>query len=748
MKKFLTILSLTLWLAVATALAQKAPKVSLTLSGGGAKGLAHIGILKAIDSAGLRIDLLTGTSMGSIVAGAYAAGYSADSIEIIARNLDWKTLLSNMVSMRSFIMEEKSEYGKYAIELPIKDKALKLPKGFLESQELWMKLEEIFFPVHDIKNFDKLSIPFRCVATDLATGKPKVFSSGNLVTAIRASMAIPGVFSPVDLDGHRYVDGAVVRNFPVKDALDMGAEYTIGVSVSQPVKNAAELDDATKVLGHVIFINEEKDRQEEAKLCNILIEVPIGDFSSGSFAKADDIVDLGIETGRKFYPAFKKLADSLRTLEPGYAHRSQRLPVTAQYTFNAIEVKGIKKSMHPSFMEQVNAQTNAPYTAQDLIRRSRNAYAYRMYNSITYDVLPDSTGGRKLLYDVKPDPSGIFKAAINYNTFAGISLTLNATARNLLSPFSRSLLSVSIGDNFRGMAEHLQMFGYRNPLSNRTQVYVELQELPTYDADFNRTGLYKQRYYLIDNQFLNSGKRKWSAGLGVRWEYLQAVPEIQKGLYFDGRNHFLSAYTQFAYNTLDKPFFASKGTKIDIWAGYVFGLKPSFNFYIDDNFAGDLNTDPIDFGNYARLLGKIDHTAPISNRLAGILKAQACINFGPKSSLLNNFTLGGMNYMMRNQAVFAGPREGQIITESLSSLLAGLRWRVVSDLYATISANAAVYDFVSKTSFSTATSWIGGGGLTLGYNLPIGPLEWTVMYTPKVGGVHTYINIGFPFKTQ
>jgi hypothetical protein len=277
---------------------------------------------------------------------------------------------------------------------------------------------------------------------------------------------------------------------------------------------------------------------------------------------------------------------------------------------------------------------------------------------------------------------------------------------------------------------------------------MELQELPTYDAGFNTTGLYKQRYYLVDNQFVNSGKRKWSAGLGIRWEYVQASPEIQKGLYFDGRNHFFSAYTQFGFNTFDKPFFASKGTKIDIWAGYVFGLKPSFNFYIDNNFIGDLNSDPIAYGNYPRLLAKIDHTAPFGDRVAGIVKAQAGINFGSKSSLLNNFTLGGMNYMMRNQAVFAGPREGQIMTESLTSLQAGLRWRVVSDLYATISANAAVYDFVSKTSFSTATSWIGGGGLTLGYNLPIGPFEWTVMYTGKVGGVRSYLNIGFPFRTQ
>src|SRR3954468_20795424 len=127
------------------------PKIGLVLSGGGAKGLAHIGILKAIDSAGLKIDYVTGTSMGSIMGGLYAVGYSADTIEAMARSIDWDLLLSNQSGLRTLTMEEKREYGKYAIELPWGGKNFLLPTGVLEGQELWLKLAEVFSPVADIK---------------------------------------------------------------------------------------------------------------------------------------------------------------------------------------------------------------------------------------------------------------------------------------------------------------------------------------------------------------------------------------------------------------------------------------------------------------------------------------------------------------------------------------------------------------------------------------------------------------------
>lgn len=190
------------------------PKLGLTLSGGGAKGLAHIGILKAIDSAGLKIDYVTGTSMGAIIGGLYAIGYSGDSIEKIAKRIDWDLVLSNQYPLRDIIMQEKSEYYKYDIELPWVNHWFRLSTGVLEAQELWIKFSELFYPVYRTKKFDQYSIPFKCIGTDISNGEAVAIDSGEIISAVRASMAIPSLFTAVEYDGKKLVDGGIVRNFP------------------------------------------------------------------------------------------------------------------------------------------------------------------------------------------------------------------------------------------------------------------------------------------------------------------------------------------------------------------------------------------------------------------------------------------------------------------------------------------------------------------------------------------------------
>ena len=209
-----------LLISIASAIAQQSstrPKIGVTLSGGGAKGFAHIGILQAIDSAGLKVDYITGTSMGSVVGGLYASGYSGNNIETIARELDWNVLFSTAPQLNAIGIEEKDEFNKYALELPFEHGKFKIGKGIIEGQELWLKFAELFYPVYNIRDFSQLPIPFKCIGTDLSTGDAVVMGEGNIITCIRASMAIPAVFTPVQYQGKTLVDGGVVNNFPVMD---------------------------------------------------------------------------------------------------------------------------------------------------------------------------------------------------------------------------------------------------------------------------------------------------------------------------------------------------------------------------------------------------------------------------------------------------------------------------------------------------------------------------------------------------
>src|SRR6185369_8900311 len=301
-------------------------RIGLTLSGGGAKGIFHIGILQAIDSAELNIDYITGTSMGSIMGALYAAGYSGKDLEKIAREMDWLGLFSGKPLYQHVNVDEKSEFDQYALEVPLEKHKVKMGTGLIEGQEIWLKFQELFLPVYNVKDFSKFSIPFKCVATDVSTGKAVVLDRGEIVTAIRASMAIPSVFTAIDYKDTKLVDGGVVRNFPVKDAIAMGADYTIGVNLSQGLLTADKLNSPVDILMQVGFYKDADDFQGQRKACNILIEPAVEDYSAASFGSADDLIRIGKESGRKYYPQFKKLADSLRAINPGYTFRKNRLP--------------------------------------------------------------------------------------------------------------------------------------------------------------------------------------------------------------------------------------------------------------------------------------------------------------------------------------------------------------------------------------------------------------------------------------
>src|SRR4051794_15363560 len=273
------------------------PKIGVTLSGGGAKGLAHIGILEAIDSAGLKVDYITGTSMGSVVGGLYAAGYSADTIEAIARTLDWDLLFSSAPQISAISIEEKDEFNKYAVEIPFQHGKFRLGKGIIEGQELWLKFAELFQSVYNITDFNKLSIPFACIGTDLATGNAVVMNQGNIITSIRASMAIPAVFTPVQYDDKTLVDGGIVNNFPVLDAKKMGADIVIGVNLNKGLEKAEDLISSLDILMQLAFFKDAADFEKNRLQCDIYITPDLLGNSAGSFDNSDSIIDIGKKYG-------------------------------------------------------------------------------------------------------------------------------------------------------------------------------------------------------------------------------------------------------------------------------------------------------------------------------------------------------------------------------------------------------------------------------------------------------------------
>lgn len=740
-----------LWAIPETAFPQTPgrPKIGLTLSGGGAKGLAHIGLLKAIDSAGLKVDYLTGTSMGAVVGAMYAIGYSGAEIEAIARTTDWDLLLSNQVALRNLTMEEKRNHGKYPLEFAFKEGRPQLPAGVLAGQELWLKLAKVYFPAHNQPDFNRFPIPFKCIATDIAKGEGVVLDSGNLAMAVRASMAIPTVFTAVDINGRRLVDGSIIRNFPVEDVRKMGADFVIGSTVSGGLATKEELKSLVDVLFQLAFLKEAEDYKKQVPLCDIFIQQPIDNFSTGSFGDAGAIIDSGIAEGARRFAQIKSLADSIngRWGAQPLAHERPLKAKDSVY-ITALEVNGLEKTTLPEFRNNTGFEIHKFYTDSTLNTLIRKAAGSRSYQSIYYSLQPTAadSSSKKIVFDLIENPSSHTQLGINYNSFAGISLLLNLTGRNVLFPYSKSSLTLNIGENMRAKAEHAQYYSYIQNVGLFTKAQFESFKTNTF-TDGQRNGQYRQLYFLGESKAMYTGNRNFDYGIGGRYEHIHFKPLVQTAADVRGKNAFFSFFGQANVNTLDQYSYPNSGVRICLEGAQVFRQSPRVDF----EAFGTATPPPSDSNRYTetdgyqRLVLHAEAYRKIHPKWVVQGQLQSGINFNTTGSLANNFQLGGLTRTMRNQILFAGAEEGTESTPSVIALSLGLRYRFAKDFYALLRTNGAVYDFLGSGGSWNAKKFLSGHALTLAYNSTLGPIEISVAYRDRDRKVLTYVNLGIPF---
>lgn len=740
------ILALTVALLIAQHLtAQKVrPRIGVALSGGGAKGLAHIGILKAIDSAGIKVDYITGTSMGSIIGGLYAAGYSAAELEKIARKADWSEVLSNQSSLRAIVMEEKEEYSKYAVELPWVNNGFKLPSGVVEGEELWLKFSELFFPVYNIKDFSKFSIPFKCITTDIETGEAIVIDTGEIITAVRASMAIPSVFTAIEHDGKRLIDGGVARNFPVRDVKEMGADFVIGSRVATGLLPKEKVNNALQILMQIAFFKEAATSKDDISLCDIYVPMPLEDYTAGSFGRANELLEYGLDQGRKLYPRLKALADSLNNIYGEQYIEKNRLPKVDSIFISEIEVNGLKETTKDFFEHMMGFEVGRYYNSVKIGRMVRRVFGTRYYNRIVYALNPMPNGAVKIVFDVVENPATFAKLGLNYNDFTGISLIGNLTSRNLFLPHSRSMVTVNVGENFRTRAEHLQYLGRGKRVALILGTQYDKIDISTYN-NFRVDGVYRTQLFKADTRFEFSANRKFTVGAGSRFEWVNYKPGIRTAFEIEGKNEYVTTYGYFAVNTLNKAIYPERGVKIEGEAGWIYNQSPKVLFFSNGVEVTDPDSTEISYNDYHRATLNAEVYTTLSPKLNISVMFQGGINFGYNRSILNDFIVGGLTKTIRNQVLFSGLEENSINSSGVAALQVGLRYEMYNNFYLMGKANGLVNEFIDFEDQLQKPTFLSGYAVGFAYNFALGPLEISAMYSDQTKKIRSYINLGIPF---
>lgn len=366
--------------------AKPRPKIAVALEGGGAKGLAHIGFLKWMEEHHIPVDFVAGTSMGGLVGGLYATGHSPAEMQEIVKGVDWDTVLSGAIPYRQLAFRRKEDLRAFpnALTLGLKN-GVQPPGGLNSGQAVRFVIDRHVLPYSAVSNFDDLPIPFRCVATDLISGKSVVFRNGSISNALRATMSIPGVFSPVRLDGQILADGGLLDNLPTDVARQMGADVVIGVHLSTGPTTPANLTSLFQVAGGSMDVMIEANELRGMEGADILVTVHLAGFTTLGFSRVQEIIAKGYEAAQERASVLQKLAVSDEEWKDYLARRdSRRITTVPAPTF--VEVKGTSGDLTNDLEKQFTSDLNSPPDPSDLEKKLTLASGLGRFNSLSYSL--------------------------------------------------------------------------------------------------------------------------------------------------------------------------------------------------------------------------------------------------------------------------------------------------------------------------------------------------------------------------
>ena len=715
-----------------------APKIGLVLSGGGAKGLAHIGTLKVIDSLGIEIDHIAGTSMGAIVGSLYASGYTGKQLDSIFETINFDKIVSDEIPRKAQTYFERRDEERYAVTLPFKNFQVSVPNSLSKGQNVYNLLSRLLSHVKDVNDFNELPIPFFCIATDIETGRDVVLNSGYLPRAVNASGALPSLFSPVEIEDQLLTDGGVTDNYPVEKLRALGMDIIIGVDVQDGLKGREDIISAFDILSQINNFRTIDAMSAKQPKTDIYIAPDIKDFSVISFDDGRSIITAGEKATLSKIEQLKTISSDTYRKEPLSEVNRDSIYISQIYingnnNYNRAYIKG-----------RFKVETPGMVAYNDIRDGINNLQATNNFTKINYEIIPSPDGAVLEIGVIESTVRNYLKLGIHYDELFRSAALVNLTRKRLFTGNDIISADVILGDNVRynfdyyidkgrywslGFNSQFNQFDKQISASFANEVSdIIAPDLNSIEVDYND---WTQQLYFqtrLQNDFyLRLGAEH--KVLSIFTETVITVNPDDNRTVFDN-NNYTSLYGNIDLDSYDNPHFPSSGWRVD----------GDFHLYLyssdkDNNF-NEFSIAQISVG-HARSFGNLS--------VRGNLLAGLPIGDPGNSSL--DFFLGGYGARRVNNILpFYGYDFIDLGGNSVFRALFELDYEIFKKNHIVFSANLATVDddlFEQPEWFSNARYT----GYAIGYGLEtfLGPVELKYSFSPQQDQGEFYVNLGFRF---
>lgn len=711
------------------------PKIGLVLSGGGAKGLAHIGVLKVIDSLGIKVDYIGGTSMGAVIGGLYASGYTGKQLDSIFQNVDTEALIQDYVPRGSKSFYEKRNDEIYALTLPFDKFKIGLPTALSKGMYNFNLLSRLTKHVAHINDFNELPIPFLCIATNIETGEEVILEKGILPQAMIASGAIPSLYNPIEINGDLLVDGGVINNYPIEEIQKKGADFIIGVDVQDGLKDRESLKGATGVLIQITnfsMLEKMKKKQEET---DIYIKPDIQNFTVLSFDQGKEIIPKGVEAAEALLPKLLKLKDSSYLKEPLLVNKKDSIYV------KEISINSLKNYTRAYVIGKLKFKSNSKISFTDLEKGINNLNATQNFSSISYSFEEIRTGEDILYLKLKEKENTSFlRFGIHYDELFKSGVLVNYTKKRLLTKNDVVSIDAIFGDNFRYNFNYYIDNGFYWSFGVNSKLQKFNRNVPN---DFNNgitlSGLGIQSINIDYSDWSNQAylqtifAQKFSIGAGVELKHLKITSETISNItpVFEDSSY-LSLFGYMKFDSFDKKYFPKKG-----W--YFNGEFKTFVHSTDYNK---------DYENFTYAKADMGIAQTFFNKLTVKLQTEGGFHVGENTSNFFDFALGGYGFsQVNNLRPFYGYDFISLVGDSYVKGTATIDYEIFKKHHINFAGNFSnigdkifdnVEDWFSKPSYT---------GYQVGYGVEsiIGPLEIKHSWSPETHDHFTWFSVGFWF---